>query len=185
MKISFDKGVVTPHPVFIISTYDIDGTSNAMNAAWAQQVDYDAISITLSRHNTTNNIIRNKEFCVAYATSDMIEACDYVGIVSKDKEKNKLEKAGFTVCKSEKVNAPIINELPLSIECRVIEVQEEFGDYRILAKIVGMVVDDKILTDGKIDYDKAHFVVFDSIGNTYREISNVVAPAFKIGKKLM
>ena len=90
-----------------------------------------------------------------------------------------------TVCKSEKVNAPIINELPLSIECRVIEVQEEFGDYRILAKIVGMVVDDKILTDGKIDYDKAHFVVFDSIGNTYREISSVVAPAFKIGKKLM
>ena len=126
MKQSFDKGFVTPHPVFIIATYDENGKADAMNAAWVGQVGGNQLSMSLSPHRTTKNIKVNKEFTVSFATKEQVEACDYVGIVSQDKVPDKMEKCGFTVTKSDKVNAPIIDQLPVAIECKVIELQEEF-----------------------------------------------------------
>ena len=183
MKKSFDKGFVAPHPVFIIATYDKDGSANAMNAAWCGQVGPNQLSIALSPHNTTENIKRNMEFTIAYATKETIAACDYVGIVSKNKEPDKMEKAQFTTIKSEKVNAPIINELPVTIECKVVKIEEEFHETRIVAEIVGLVCDEEVLTDGKVDFDKAHFVVFDTIGLCYREVGSSVGKAWDVGKK--
>lgn len=185
MKKSFEKGFVAPHPVFIIATYDKDGTPNAMNAAWAGQVGPNQLAIALSPHNSTENLKRNKEFTVAYATKEKIDACDYVGIVSKNKVPNKLEKAGISVTKSEKVNAPIINELPVSIECKIIKIEEEFNETRIVAEIVGLVADEEVLTNGKVDYSKAHFVVFDTVSLSYREVGDSVGGAWNVGKKLM
>ncbi|MBQ8666403.1 MAG: flavin reductase, partial [Lachnospiraceae bacterium] len=85
MKQSFDKGFVTPHPVFIIATYDENGKADAMNAAWVGQVGGNQLSLSLSPHRTTTNIKTNKEFTVSFATKEQVEACDYVGIVSGDK----------------------------------------------------------------------------------------------------
>ena len=92
MKQSFDKGFVTPHPVFIIATYDENGKPDAMNAAWAGQVGGNQFSISLSPHRTTTNIKANKEFTVSFATKEQVEACDYVGIVSGDKVPDKLQR---------------------------------------------------------------------------------------------
>ena len=183
MKKSFDKGFVTPHPVFIIATYDENGKANAMNAAWVGQVGGNQLSLSLSPHRTTTNIKNNKEFTVSFATKEQVEACDYVGIVSGDKVPDKLEKCGFTVTKSDKVNAPIIDQLPVAIECKVVELQEEFNETRVVAEIVGMKADDSVLTDGKVDLEKLHPIMFDTVALSYREIGASVGGAWSAGKK--
>ncbi len=183
MKQSFDKGFVAPHPVFIIATYDENGNANAMNAAWAGQVGVNQLAISLSSHNTTENIKRNKEFTVSFATKEQVEACDYVGLVSANKVPDKLAKCGFTVTKSDKVNAPVIDQLPVAIECKVIELQEEFNETRVVAEIVGMKADDSVLTDDKVDYGKLHPIIFDTVSMCYREVGDSVGGAWNAGKK--
>ena len=185
MKQSFDKGFLTPHPVFIIAAYDENGNANAMNAAWAGQIGGNQLSISLSSHKTTENIKATKEFTVSFATKEYVEACDYVGIVSGNKVPNKLEKCGFTVTKSDKINAPVIDQLPVAIECKVIELQEEFGETRVVAEIVGMKADESVLTDGKVDPSKVHPIMFDTVAKCYREIGEIVGGAWSAGKKFM
>lgn len=184
MKNSFDKGFFAPLPVLIIGTYDANGTPNAMNAAWGGQIGMSQISVSLSSsHKTTENIKLNKEFTVAYATAGQIAACDYVGVVSGNNVENKLEKCGFTVTKSDKVNAPVIDQLPITIECRVIDIQEEFGETRVVAEVVGLKADDSVMTDGKVDYCKAGLVIYDTVTKTYRTVGGSVAAARSIGRK--
>ena len=184
MKQSFEKGFFAPLPVLIIGTYNENGTPNAMNAAWGGQVGMSQISVSLSAsHRSTENIRLNKEFTIAYATADQIAACDYVGIVSGNNVANKLEKCGFTVTKSDKVNAPIIDQLPAVIECKVIDIQEEFGETRVVAEVVGMKADESVLTDGKVDYAKAGFAVYDTVSKCYRAVVGNVGAARSIGRK--
>ena len=185
MKKQFDKGFVTPLPVFIIATYDKDGKPNAMNAAWAGQVGGDLISVSLGAHPSTENIKFRKAFTVSYATAAQTAACDLVGLVSANKVPDKMEKAGFTVTRSEKVDAPVINELPVAIECKVEAIQEEFGETRVVARIVGMTADDSVLTDGTVDLDKLQPIMFDSAARTYRVIGNVTGGAWDAGKSLL
>lgn len=183
MKQSFEKGFVAPHPVFIIATYDEKGNANAMNAAWAGQIGGNQLSISLSPHNTTENIKRNKEFTVSFATKEQVEACDYVGIVSGNNVPDKIARCGFTTTKSDKVNAPVIDQLPVAIECKVIELQEEFKETRVVAEIVGMKADDSVLTDGKVDFGKLHPIIFDTVSLCYREVGDNVGRAWAAGKK--
>ena len=183
MKKSLDKGFITPHPVLIIGTYDENGTPDAMNAAWGGQIGGNQISISLSSHKTTDNIKLNKEFTVAFATAAQIAACDYVGIVSGNKVADKLAKCGFTVTKSDKVNAPVIDQLPVTIECKVIELQEEFKETRVVAEIVGLKADEEVLTNGKVDLGKVGLVVFDTVGLCYRTVGDSIGGAWNIGKK--
>ncbi len=185
MRKSFDKGIVTPQPVFIIATYDENGNADAMNAAWAGQVGPKEISLSLSAHRTTENIKKNKEFTVSFATKGFVAESDYVGIVSADKVADKMEKSGFTVTKSDKVNAPIINELPVAIECKVVSLTEEFNETRVVAEIVGMSADESVLTEDKVDLAKLQPIMFDSSALAYREIGDIVGGAWDAGKKLM
>ena len=184
MKLSFEKGFFAPLTVLIIGTYDANGTPNAMNAAWGGQIGMNQISVSLSSsHKTTENIRLNKEFTVAYATAQQIAACDYVGITSGNKVENKLEKCGFTVTKSDKVNAPVIDQLPVTIECKVIDIQEEFGETRVVAEVVGLKADESVMTDDKVDYSKAGLVIYDTVSKTYRSVGESVAAARSVGKK--
>ncbi|MBR1731983.1 MAG: flavin reductase [Ruminococcus sp.] len=153
-----------------------------MNAAWGGQIGGNQISISLSSHRTTDNIKLNKEFTVSFATKEQVAACDYVGIVSANKVPDKLEKCGFTVTKSDKVNAPVIDQLPVAIECRVIELQEEFNETRVVAEIAGMKADESVLTDGKVDLDKLNPIMFDTVALCYREIGANVGGAWNAGK---
>ena len=185
MKKSFDKGFITPHPVLIIGTYDRDGRANAMNAAWGGQIGHNQIAVSLSGHKSTVNIKQNKEFTIAFATAEQIAACDFVGLVSGEKVPDKLEQCGFTVTPSDKVNAPVIDQLPVTIECKVLDIQEEFGENRVVAEIVGMKADEEVLTDGKVDLDKLHVVVYDTVGKCYRAVGGSVGGAWNAGKKFL
>ncbi|MGI6230856.1 MAG: flavin reductase family protein [Tractidigestivibacter sp.] len=171
-----------PQPVLILGTYDEDGTPNAMNAAWGGVVGADEIMIDLSEHKTTDNIVRNKEFTVSMGTAEHLKSCDYVGMVSGKKEPGKVKRAGFTVAKSEKVNAPIINELPVTLECKL---EDVIGGSKYLAKIVNVSVDESVLgSDGDVSLDLFHPITYETAHHSYYSLGKKEGDAFHDGAEL-
>lgn len=171
-----------PQPVLIIGTYDENGKANAMNAAWGGIVGADEIIIDLSHHKTTENMLKTKAFTVSAADVEHMAACDYVGIVSASREPQKMEKAGFTTTKSSLVNAPIINELPVTLECELVQV---IDGSKYLGKIKNVSVDERVLgTDGEISLDLFHPITFDTVHRSYYNLGEKVGNAFKDGKAL-
>lgn len=181
MELSPKKAVIVPEGVFIIGTYDENGVPNAMNAAWGIQSDYGGITLFLAKHKTTDNVKKTGAFTVAMATRDTLVISDYFGIETGNKV-NKIEKAGVHVHKSANVNAPIIEEYPMTLECEVESWDDETGI--LVGKIVNEIVDDSIVTDGKVDLDKMQPIMFDSGTSTYRVIGPVVGRAFHDGAQL-
>ena len=172
-----------PQPVWIIATYDENGVPNAMNAAWGGISEFNEISVCLSvNHKTCKNFERTGAFTISMADAAHAAACDYVGIVSGNQVEDKFARAGFTAVKSELVNAPIINELAVCMECRVIEFNKESCILR--GEIVNVSVDESALTDGKADVLKAAPICFDPFNNAYHVIGEKVGDAFAIGKTL-
>ena len=172
-----------PMPVFIIGTYNEDGTPNAMNAAWGGISEEKEISICVDAgHKTAENVQYRKAFTVSMGTAQYVAACDYVGIVSGDKVSNKIEKAGWHVTKSEFVDAPLIDELPMALECEFHSYDEETG--LLLGRIVNVCAEERILTDGKIDLSKFHPITYDPSGHGYYTLGEKVGNAFSDGKKL-
>lgn len=146
------KTYMYPMPVLIIATYDEDGRPDAMNAAWGGIADYNQVALCLSEsHKTTKNILARKAFTVSMADAAHVAECDYVGIVSANNVPDKFQRAGFHAVKSEFVDAPVIEELPMTLECRLNKVTEEG---LIIGDIVNVSADESILTDGKIDPSK-------------------------------
>lgn len=146
------KTYMYPMPVLIIATYDEEGRPDAMNAAWGGIADYNQVALCLSEsHKTTKNILARKAFTVSMADAAHVAECDYVGIVSASNVPDKFQRAGFHAVKSEFVDAPVIEELPMTLECRLNKVTEEG---LIIGDIVNVSADESILTDGKIDPSK-------------------------------
>lgn len=177
------KTVVYPMPVFIIGSYDENGVADAMNAAWGGISEENEISICISaEHKTTKNILVNRAFTVSMATADTVIPCDYVGIVSGNDTPDKMERAGLHTIKSEFVNAPLIDELPMAIECELISYDE--GSCRLVGKIINVCADESVITDGKIDMSKLHPITYDGIGHGYYVIGEKAGHAFKDGLAL-
>lgn len=177
------KPILYPQPVFIIASYDEDGVADAMNAAWGGISESNEISMCLSaNHKTVKNILARKAFTVSMATADTVVPCDYVGMVSGNNIANKLEKAGFTTLKSEFVDAPIIEELPMAVECKLISYDPE--SCRMVGEIVNVCADESVLTEGKIDPMKLRPITFDAMNNAYHVLGEKVGNAFKDGLKL-
>ena len=180
-KIFGKKPWVYPQPVLMIGTYDENGTPNLMNAAWGGQYGANTVMLCLSSHKTTDNIKLKGEFTVSFATAGTVIPCDYVGIVSANNEPDKLKKAGFTVVKSEFVDAPIINELPLTLECKLLKFNE---DGNVIGEIINVSADESILTDDNVDYKKLDAIIFDPTAAAYIRLGEKVGNAFKDGAKL-
>lgn len=176
--------ILYPQPVFIIATYGEDGTPNAMNAAWGGISEFDELSICVSaEHKTTKNILARGAFTVSMADAAHVAECDYVGIVSGNDVPDKLAKAGFHTTKSEFVDAPLIDELPMAVECRLKSYDEE--TCRLVGEIVNVSADESILDEkGKIDPAKLRPITYDSVNQTYLVIGEKVGNAFQDGLKL-
>ena len=174
---------ITPQPALMIGTYDENGNPDVMMAAWGGQCDGNQVCFRLSPHRTTTNIRQTKEFTLSFATQRDIAQSDYFGIVSANDVPDKIARAGFTVTKSANINAPIINEYPLTLECKVLELMERpEGGCFVIGEIVNTVADPSILTDGKIDLDKLQPVVFDAATVSYRAVGEQVGKAWGSGK---
>lgn len=174
------KPFIYPMPVLIIGTYDENGVPNAMNAAWGTITDMNEITISMSPHKTTENIAKTGAFTVSFATEDTVIPCDYVGVESGSKVPDKFAKAGFHATKSEYVNAPLIDELPMALECKV----KSYEDEILVGEIVNVCADENILTDGKVDPKKLKPIAYDPVNHTYMSLGEVVGKAFRDGLKL-
>ena len=175
------KTFICPQPVLILGTFDKDGVPNAMNAAWGGIYDYDKVVISLASHKTTDNFKVNKCFTLGIGDTKNVVACDYVGIVSGTKVKDKVNKAGWTYFKSELINAPVFNELPITLECEI----DSFNDGILIGKILNVLAQDEILgSDGLPDYSKFTPITYDPIHHNYIALGDVVGKAFSDGKKV-
>lgn len=174
-----------PMPVFIVAAYDENGSPNAMNAAWGGMHTDDQIGLCLSEdHKTTKNILATRAFTVSMATQRQITACDYVGIASGNKVEDKFARAGFHAVRSAHVAAPLIEELPMAMECELISYDEE--TCYMVGRIVNVSVDESILSeDGRIDVTRLQPVVYDPCSKDYLAVGEKVAKAFSSGKTLV
>ena len=178
------KGNLLPHAgIYYQHLYNADGTPNAMNAAWGGISDTTELSVCLSEgHKTVKNLLRTGAFTVSMGDAKHVAACDYVGIASGNNTRDKLAKAGFTVSKSESVDAPVINELAVCMECTVKSYDPETG--LLVGEIVNVSVDESAMTDGKVDVAKVAPITFDPFNNAYHVLGEKVGNAFFDGMAL-
>ncbi|MBQ1591185.1 MAG: flavin reductase family protein [Treponema sp.] len=180
MKKNLGKTVFFPMPVLIVGTYDQNGVANAMNAAWGGRYDADKVVIALSKHKTTENFENTGAFTVAFATKQTVVESDYFGIAS-GRDEDKIAKAGFHAVKSQFVNAPVFEEYPLTLECKVVSWKDEV----LVGEVVNVSVDDAYLDEnGKLDAQRCQFISYDETNTSYRVLGDVVGKAFKDGNKL-
>lgn len=185
MKKNISKSfIMGPMPVLIIATYDENNIPNAMNAAWGMQCDRDAIMISLGNHKTTENLKIKKAFTLSFATKETLVESDYFGIET-GANLNKIEKTGFHTIKSEFVDAPVIQEYPVTLECEVLELMDDEGDYRLVGKVKNVLAEEAVLNDkGQVDLSKLNLISYDSASHSYREIGSIVGQAFHDGLKI-
>ena len=177
------KPLVYPQPVLMIATYDENGNPDIMNAAWGGVGDDTQLFLCLSPgHKTTENILKNKYFTVSMAVEGYEVACDYLGIVSANDDPDKVAKSGLHTHRSEKINAPVIDELPICIECELISYEPEHC--HMFGEILNTSADESVLTDGKIDAAKLKPLIFDIDAHAYYGIGSKVADAFRVGLEL-
>ena len=172
-----------PMPVLIVATYDENGTPDAMNAAWGGVYDTNQVMLCLADdHKTTENIKKTGAFTVSFATAQTVVPCDYVGIVSANDVPDKFSRAGFHATKSAYVNAPIIDELPMAVECRLIKFNE---DGICIGEIVNVSADEAILDEkGIVDAKKLDPIIYDGASHAYWSFGEKVGQAFSDGKKI-
>lgn len=184
-KILGNNIVVAPLPVLIVATYDGSGVPDAMNVAWGGQCGYHHVALNLAPgHKTTENLKRTKAFTVSLATVGTLEISDYFGLVSGHKV-NKIDSAGVHATRSRHVDAPIIEEYPLTLECKVVEMKEALGEIHVVGEVVNMQADESILdAQGAVDLGKLRPISYDSASHSYRVIGDVVGKAFSDGRKL-
>lgn len=176
------KSAIFPMPVLMIATYNDDGTVNVMNAAWGTMFENDQVILNLTEtHKTVKNIRRRKAFTISLADKNHIIESDYLGIDSGNVVRDKFEKTGLTYSKSEMVDAPVINEYPLCMECELLENESNWG---IVGKVLRVIADEKVIKDNTVDVNLLNAICFDSFTSGYYEIGKRVGNAFSDGKHL-
>lgn len=176
---------IFPMPVLMVASYNEDGTVNVMNAAWGTMISRELVALNLSEgHKTTENIKKRKAFTISFADLEHRVEADYFGLVSGKDDPEKFAKSGLSAKKSKHVDAPIINEFPLCLECEFIEGQ--FGDrgVGVIGKIVNTSADAGILKDGQVCIEKLNAIAFDPYTRGYYRIADRVGEAYKDGEKL-
>ena len=178
------KPLTYPQPVLIIASYDEAGVPDAMNAAWGGISEANEISMCLSAgHKTVQNILARKAFTISMADAEHVAACDYVGIVSGNHVPDKVARAGFHTTRSSFVDAPLIDELPLTLECRLVSFDPETE--MLIGEIVNVAAEERILdAEGKFDPAKLRPITFDTVNHAYLVLGEKVGNAFQDGNAL-
>ena len=176
---------IFPMPVLLVATYNEDGTVDVMNAAWGTMLDRGRVALNLTEtHKTVENIKRRKAFVVHIADAAHVVEADWFGVVSAKKEKDKFAKSGLSATKSTLVDAPIINELPIAMECEFIEFQGDDTGLGVIGKVLQTSVEASKMKDGKVDIESLNAIAFDPYTHGYYQVSKRVGEAFKDGLKL-
>ena len=183
-KLNITEGIF-PMPVLMIATYNEDNSVNVMNAAWGTMQARDTVALQLTEtHKTVKNIKARKAFTISIADAAHVVQADYFGVASGNKVADKFEKSGLTACKANIVDAPVINEFPLCLECEFIEYQDNEYGVGVIGKVVNVTADEKVIIDGKLDMSLVNAIAFDPYTHGYYLVSERVGEAFKDGLQL-
>ena len=181
------KPYLFPMPVLMIATYGSDGAVDVMNMAWGGICAEHMVSLNIGAgHKTAANIKQRGAFTLSVADIPHIEAADFFGIASGNKMADKFERTGLTAVKSEKVDAPVVEEFPLTLECKVVEAKREVYGFHVIGEIAGVLADEKVLDEkGRVDPTRLNAFVFDQFQNGYYAIGQKVGQAWSTGAPLM
>ena len=183
-KLAITEGIF-PMPVLMIATYNEDGSVNVMNAAWGTMQERDVVALNLTEsHKTVKNIKARKAFTVSIADAAHVVEADYFGVESGNKAADKFARSGLTASKAETVDAPVINEFPLCLECEFIEYQDNKYGVGVIGKVVNVTADERVMADGKPDMSLVSAIAFDPYPHGYYKVTERVGDAFKDGLKL-
>ena len=176
-----------PMPTYMIGTYNEDDTVDVMMMAWGGICAEDMVALNLEEdHKTVANLKARKAFTLSVPGTDTIKESDFFGIASANKVADKFARSGLHVEKSSRVDAPIVTEYPLTLECEVVEFQQQPYGLRVLGKIVNVLADEKVLDEkGKIDAAKLNAFAFDQMRNGYYALGELVGKAWNAGAPLM
>lgn len=176
---------IFPMPVLLIATFNDDGTVDVMNAAWGTMLDRDMVALNLSEtHRTIQNIKARKGFAVHIADVKHVVEADWFGVVSANQEPDKFAKSGMSYVKSELVDAPIINELPVAMECEFVEYQSNDNGIGLIGRVLRVSVEEANMKDGKVDIDSLEAIAFDPFSHGYYKVGGRVGEAFRDGLRL-
>ena len=183
-KLDITEGIF-PMPVLMVATYNEDGSVNVMNAAWGTMQERGNVALNLTEtHKTVKNIKTTGAFTVSIADAAHVTEADYFGVVSGNTVSNKFENSGLTASKAEMVNAPVINEFPICLECEFIEYQSEEYGCGVIGKVVNVTADESVMVDGKIDMSLVNAIAFDPYTHGYYKVTERVGEAFRDGLQL-
>ncbi len=183
-KLDITEGIF-PMPVLMVATYNEDGSVNVMNAAWGTMQERGNVALNLTEsHKTVKNIKARGAFTVSIADADHMVEADYFGIESGNSVADKFEHSGLTAGKAEKVDAPVINEFPICLECEFIEYQDGKYGCGVIGKVVNVTADEKVFKNGNIDMSLVNAIAFDPYTHGYYKVTERVGEAFKDGAKL-
>lgn len=173
---------IFPMPVLLISTFNEDGTVDVMNAAWGTMLDRDKVALNLTEtHRTVQNIKARRGFVIHIADAKHTVEADFFGVVSGNKDPGKFSKSGMTFTRSELVDAPIINELPIAMECELIEYQNDAAGMGVIGRVLRTSVEEAVMKDGTVDVDALEAIAFDPYTHGYYRVGGRVGNAFKDG----
>lgn len=178
---------VFPMPVLMVATYGENDKVDVMNVAWGNISGMDKIALNLAtERKTLKNIRERKAFTVALADEAHIKEADFFGTASGNVMADKFERTGLHAVKSAHVDAPVIEEFPLTMECKVEEIRDSFGEVKVTGTIVNVLADEKVLdSKGKVDAGKLHAIMFDQFNNSYYSTGSQIGQAWRIGSELM
>ena len=181
------KPYLFPMPVYMIGTWNEDGTVDSMPMAWGGLCAENMVALNLEEaHKTVANLRARGAFTLSVPGTDTLVESDYMGIASAGKFADKFERTGLHAVKSERVDAPIITEYPLTLECKVVEFQQQPYGLRVLGEIVNVLADEKTLDEqGRIDCGKLNTFLFDQMRNDYYAVGGVCGKAWHSGAPLL
>ena len=183
-KLNITEGIF-PMPVLMVATYNEDGSVNVMNAAWGTMQDRNMVALNLTEtHKTVKNIKARGAFTVSVADAAHLVEADYFGVESGNRVSDKFARSGLTASKAETVDAPVINELPLCLECEFVEYQGSEYGCGVIGKVVNVTADERVMVNGKIDMSLVNAIAFDPYTHGYYRVAERVGEAFKDGLKL-
>ncbi len=183
-KLNITEGIF-PMPVLLVATYNADGSVNVMNAAWGTMQERDRVALNLSRsHKTVENILARGAFTVSVADAAHVVQADYFGVVSGNQEPRKLEKSGLTAQRAETVDAPVLTQLPLCLECRFVEYQDGPYGMGVIGQVVNVTADQRVMDGDRVDISLVDAIAFDPYTHGYYRVSQRVGEAFRDGLAL-
>lgn len=183
-KLNITEGIF-PMPVLMVATYNEDGSVNVMNAAWGTMQARDTVALSLTEsHKTVQNIKARGAFTISIADASHITEADYFGVESGNRIPDKFARSGLTATKAESVDAPVINEFPICLECKFIEYQSNKYGCGVIGKVVNVTADEKVMEQGKINMSLVNAIAFDPYTHGYYKVTERVGEAFSDGLKL-